>query len=113
MTSGRDDLDMNTKWFRRVTLTVLALAGSVALAGEWPQYRGPTHDGAIAKPEFDIAPNGPKGEPKVLWKKPVGNAFGSFAVAGGKAYLFMEHGGNEAVVALNPDTGDELWATPV
>jgi outer membrane protein assembly factor BamB len=98
------------KWTWTLTVTVLT-AGSWAIAADWPQYRGPKHDGSTA--ETDIAARWPKGEPKVLWKKPMGNAFGSFAVAGDKAYLFMERDGKEVTVALNPDTGDELWATPI
>lgn len=95
-----------------VSALILATAGAtIATAADWPQYRGPKHDGAAA--DSDIVKRWPKGTPKVLWKKKAGNAFGSFAVAGGKAYLFMERDKNEVLAALNPDTGDELWATPV
>jgi outer membrane protein assembly factor BamB len=84
---------------------------SAAAAADWPQYRGPKHDGSST--EVDIAKRWPQGEPRILWKQSVGPAFGSFAVAGGKAYLFMERDGKEVLVAMNPDTGKELWATPV
>src|SRR5690348_15423973 len=84
----------------------VALCETSAFAADWPQYRGPRHDGT--SDERDIAARWPKAQPKVLWKKPVGKAFGSFAVAGGKAYLFMERDGKEVLVAFNPDTGDEL-----
>jgi outer membrane protein assembly factor BamB len=86
-------------------------AAAGALAADWPQYRGPKHDGIAA--DADIAARWPKGEPKVLWKRPAGKAFGSFAVAGGKAYLFVERGGDEVAVALNPDNGEELWSRPI
>src|SRR5215212_10118527 len=89
----------------------IAFAASHVRATDWPQYRGPRHDGT--SDERDIASRWPKGQPKVLWKKPVGKAFGSFAVAGGKAYLFMERDGKEVLVAYKSDTGDELWATPI
>jgi outer membrane protein assembly factor BamB len=103
---------MNTRTWVAASL-VVAFSGGFASAADWPQYRGPQHDGSTAKTEKDIAQRWPKGQPKVLWKKPVGEAFGSFAVAGGKAFLFMERDGKEVAVALNPDTGDELWATPI
>ena len=106
---------MNAKTLLSLTLaaaTAVAAAASLAAAADWPQYRGPTHDG-VTEPAADLAARWPKGQPKVLWRKPAGNAFGSFAVAGGKAYLFVERGGDEAVVALNPDTGNPIWATPV
>src|SRR3954464_7972765 len=85
---------------------------SAAFAVDWPQYRGPKHDGIST--ETDIAERWPKSQPpKLLWKKSVGNAFGSFVVAGGKAYLFMERDGKEVVSAMNPDTGEEIWAAPI
>src|SRR5688500_14203359 len=95
---------------RAVAASLILASGTFALAADWPQYRGPRHDGSTAATEKDLAARWPKGQPKVLWKKPVGEAFGSFAVAGGKAYLFMERDGNEVLVALDPGTGDELWA---
>src|SRR4051794_12565037 len=101
-------------WSAAVTVSlVVAAAGTCAVAADWPQYRGPQHNGTTAATEKEIASHWPKGDPKVLWKKPVGEAFGSFAVAGGKAYLYMERDGKEVCAALNPDTGDELWATPI
>jgi outer membrane protein assembly factor BamB len=103
---------MMPKWAATVVVgSCLTIVASPARATDWPQYRGPKHDGTTD--ERDIATRWPKGAPKVLWKKPVGKAFGSFAVAGGKAYLFMERDGKEVLAALNPDTGDELWATPI
>jgi hypothetical protein len=85
---------------------------SSLFAADWPQYRGPKHDGISA--ETDIAQRWPKSQPpKVLWKQSVGPAFGSFAVAGGKAYLFMERDGKEVLAAMNPDTGKEVWAAPI
>jgi outer membrane protein assembly factor BamB len=94
-----------------VAASCVVVLGTWAIAADWPQYRGPKRDGSTI--EKDIASRWPKGEPKVLWKIPVGNAFGSFAVAGGKAYLFMERDGNEVVVALNPDTGKEIWTATI
>ncbi|MDB5305306.1 MAG: outer rane biosis protein [Phycisphaerales bacterium] len=86
-------------------------AGAVAHGGsaEWPQYRGPESDGSTAE---TVKPW--SGELKVLWKIPVGDAFGSFAVAGGKAYLFAEHESEkEACFAYDAATGKQLWVTDV
>lgn len=102
---------MMPKSIRRAVVAVVVTACASAPAADWPQYRGPNHDGSAT--EKDIDKRWPKSAPKVLWRKPAGNAFGSFAVAGGKAYLFLERGGKEVLVALNPDSGEQLWATPV
>lgn len=88
-----------------------AAAAPLAPAGDWPQYRGPSHDGST--PET-IQKTWPAEGPKVIWKIPLGNSFGSFAVAGDKACVFQEKPiGEESCVAYNAGTGDELWSVIV
>jgi outer membrane protein assembly factor BamB len=87
------------------------VTGAVAPGGaaEWPQYRGPESDGSTAETVKAWS-----GELKVLWRIPVGDAFGSFAVSGGKAFLFTEHeSGKEACFAYDAATGNQLWATDI
>ncbi len=92
----------------------LLLAASVIQGGDWPQYRGPNHDGTSSE---RILKEWPVGGPRRLWKKSLPDGFGSFAVSQGKAYTSVKRriGGEpqEVFVALNADTGEELWATPV
>lgn len=76
----------------------------------WPQYRGPNHDGVSPQP---VAKQWPGEGPKVLWKVPLGEGFGSMAVAGGKVYVLAERNGQEACFALDAATGKEAWATDV
>ncbi|HEV8607991.1 MAG TPA: PQQ-binding-like beta-propeller repeat protein [Tepidisphaeraceae bacterium] len=97
------------KPFFRV-LAVFALV-SPALAADWPQYRGPNHDGL--SPETNINKSWPAGGPKVLWKIPVGESFGSIAVVGKHAYLMVERNGNELCICLDADTGKEIWQRPL
>jgi outer membrane protein assembly factor BamB len=85
-------------------------AAGVASAADWTQYRGPNHDGST--PE-NILTTWPKEGPAVVWKAPIGESFGSFAVGGGKAYIFIERGGNEVCVALDANTGKEVWAATI
>ena len=80
---------------------------SIALAADWPQYRGPNHDGI--SPETGILKEWPKDGPKVVWKVPVGESFGSIAVVGKRCYLMMERNGNEICVCLDADNGKEVW----
>ncbi len=51
--------------------------------------------------------------PKVLWKIPIGEGFGTFAVAGKHAFIFVARGGNEVCLSLDADTGKELWAVKI
>ena len=97
------------------TLAVCALFCTASLfSADWPQYRGPKHDGST--PE-KIATTWPQEGPKQLWKVPLGESFGSFAVAGEKAFCFIQRKidgeDKEVAVALDAQTGKELWATPV
>jgi outer membrane protein assembly factor BamB len=84
------------------------------LAADWPQYRGPNHDGST--PE-KISTKWPAEGPKQIWKAELGDSFGSFAVAGGKAFCFIQRKVNgenaEVAIALDADTGKELWAKPL
>ncbi|MCY3021745.1 MAG: PQQ-binding-like beta-propeller repeat protein [Planctomycetota bacterium] len=96
----------------RGVLAVTALCAWFLGAADWPQYRGPHHDGST--PET-ILTHWPNEGPKVLWRVPLGDGFGSFVVSGGKAFIFMERavGGtaSEVCVAFDASTGKELWAS--
>jgi outer membrane protein assembly factor BamB len=83
-------------------------------AADWPQYRGPNHDGST--PE-KISTKWPVEGPKQIWKALLGDSFGSFAVADGKAFCFIQRKVGEqdaeVAIALDANTGKELWASPL
>jgi outer membrane protein assembly factor BamB len=94
-----------------------ALAGALLVqtlplaAADWSQYRGgPGHNG-IATESVNLS--WPAEGPKVLWKVPTQNGFSSFSVAGDKAFIQVNRGIQgtlrEILLALNADTGKELW----
>jgi outer membrane protein assembly factor BamB len=88
----------------------MALLVPHLLAADWPQYRGPNHDGST--PE-KISTSWPQEGPKQIWKAPLGDSFGSFAVSGGKAFAFIQRDNKQVAVALDAGTGKELWSTPL
>jgi outer membrane protein assembly factor BamB len=98
---------------RPYTIVVLAfLATSVSFAqmrtSDWPQWRGPNRDGAIAS----FTP--PKAWPDALtrkWKVDVGIGYASPILVGNRVYMFSRRGDNETLAALDADTGKEIWAT--
>ena len=75
-------MPMPTTFARRAAfvaalLTTLILTARHARATDWPQYRGPNHDqhaNEAVRTDWEQNP------PKVLWKTPLGESFGSFAV---------------------------------
>jgi outer membrane protein assembly factor BamB len=93
------------------------LAGALSLpllGADWPQYRGPNHDGA--SPE-KIPVKWPESGLRQLWKIPLKNGFSSFTLGDGKVFTLVTRewdGGNqETCLALEAATGKELWAAPM
>lgn len=64
------------------SLAMLFVYVSLALAGDWPQWLGPTRDGV--SPE-KVAPW--KEAPKKVWSAPVGEGHSSPVVAGGRVFI--------------------------
>jgi len=93
------------------------LAGALCLpssGADWPQYRGPNHDGV--SPE-KIPTNWPASGLRQIWKTPLNNGFSSFTLGDGKVFTLVTRafdGGNqETCLALDAATGKELWAAPM
>jgi outer membrane protein assembly factor BamB len=95
-----------SKWTFAGILGMIPLAA----AADWPQYRGPNGDGKST--EKLLAP-WPAGGPKVLWKIPVGNGMGSFAIKDGRAYYLAANGNSEACHAIDMSSGKEIWSRPI
>jgi outer membrane protein assembly factor BamB len=100
-----------------VALVLLLLGLAVALATDWPQYRGPTTDGISPDPlAATWATNSPG---FVVWTNmSLTNGFSSFAVSQGRAFaLISKDDGSGSLlvycVAVDAATGANLWATPI
>lgn len=89
---------------------VVAMFGLCALGADWPQYRGPQAD--QHSPD-KIAKSWPSDGPKVLWRRPVGESFGQIVVQGDRAFFFAGQDDQEAVFAINANTGKDLWSRPL
>lgn len=86
---------------------VLALTPILALrAADWPQFLGPNRDNTVPD-----AVEPWKGDLKVLWKKPVGDAHSSPVVADGIVYAFYQPKGKntDALAAYDAKTGELKW----
>ena len=114
---GRSDFQRCLEWrwliFGMAAGWFLAAAAS-AFGAEWPQFRGPTHNGVSAE---KILINWPSEGPRRVWKKALTDGFSSFAISQGKAYTLVKRsiGGQnkEVCVAWQADTGQELWSRPI
>ena len=80
-------------------LCILA-AGSVGLADDWPQFRGPNRDGKSA--EIGLLKEWPEGDPRILWSAGgLGIGFSSVAVAKGAVYTTGMIGGEGFLFAFD------------
>src|SRR5437764_8666958 len=86
----------------------------IVQAADWPQYAGPNGDGT--SPET-IRTNWTEQAPREVWRKPMGSGFSSVAVVGGRIFTLERRTSNssdrEFCVALDAETGTEIWATDV
>ena len=98
---------MSVRW-----LVLCLLAGSsLAIAADWPQWRGVVRDG-VSK-EAGLLKKWPDGGPTLAWKATgLGEGFASVSVAGGRVITQGQSRGGQAVIALDEATGRQLWRTP-
>jgi len=79
---------------------------------EWPQWRGADRSGI--SPDKDTLDKWPDGGPKQLWVyKDAGQGYSSPAIVGGRFYTAGSRDGTLTVIALDAETGKEVWASKV
>src|SRR5262245_28116060 len=90
----------------RFVLLVAFLLAAPARSDDWPQLMGPNRDNTTA----EVVPAW-KGEPRVLWRKSVGEGKTPPVIAGGKLYVQEKVEGKqeERLFCLDAATGKELW----
>lgn len=93
---------------------VLLLAAITLSAADWPNYRGPSHDGVSTE---RINKDWSGAITNAAWRVVLGNGLTSFSVAGGRAFTQVRRnigGANrEVCLALSVADGAELWARVV
>ena len=95
--------------FATLALTTLALATASAGSNEdWPHLRGPDLDGRASG--LGPAGAGPV-EIRAVWRAPLGPAYSGVSVAGGRVVTLLSDGEIDHVVALDAESGEELWRT--
>lgn len=91
----------------------LGLAAGVAPAGDWPNWRGPTHDGVSTETGWNA--NWPPEGPKRLWQAQTGTGFSGISVADGHVYTMSNSGGTgpgknvDTVWCFDAKTGAVIW----
>lgn len=88
-------------------LATLATLPLTVAADDWPNYRGPNHNGISDETNWHQDWSG--SPPKILWRAKVGLGFSSFAVVKDKLFTFGNTAGQDVIFCLNPASGAELW----
>lgn len=75
---------------------------------DWPGFRGPLRDGAVRGVTIDT--QWETSPPQEVWRRRVGPGWSSLAVVGGLLFTQEQRGPDEAVVAYDAATGEEVWS---
>jgi outer membrane protein assembly factor BamB len=92
---------------------ILAVSiSSLAIANDWPQFRGPNRDDVST--ETGLLKQWPEGGPKRVWLfDNAGMGYSGYSIVGGKLFTLGTRDGKEILLALDADTGKELWIANV
>ncbi len=94
------------------TVTVLFCVPFGARGLDWPQWRGP--DRTDVSKETGLLKEWPAGGPKRFWLyKNAGQGYSGPAVTDGKMFTLGTRDGAEVLLALDANTGQELWTAKV
>lgn len=94
---------------------LICLVLSPSISGEdWTQYRGSNLDGISRE---TIRTNWTEQPPQVLWSIPLDPALSSLTIQNGRVFTLVRRPWKgreeEFCIALDSNTGQELWATPL
>lgn len=90
-----------------ICLVGLAFTAAVATAADWPNYRGPDHNGIST--ETGWTTDWPADGPKVLWKAKVGMGFSAIVVANGRAYTQGNTRDVDTIFCFDANNGTSVW----
>jgi outer membrane protein assembly factor BamB len=92
-----------------MSLMIAGAARAGSAPGDWPHWRGPTHDGLSAETGF--ARQWPAGGPALAWKtRGIGAGYGNVAVVGERIFVQGDADGSTCLFALNRADGKRVWA---
>ncbi len=96
------------RWSAEEEAAVAEGGAATALdARDWPQFLGPERNNRLRGVRLER--DWTRRPPREIWRRPVGAAWSSFAIAGGRAVTQEQHGPEEQVVCYDLATGRMLW----
>ncbi len=96
----------------KIPSILLSLSVATCIAGDWPQWRGPNRDDNST--ETGLLKTWPAEGPKRAWLfENAGMGYAGFSIASGKLFTLGTRDGKEILLALDANSGKELWASPI
>ncbi|MBI5864690.1 MAG: PQQ-like beta-propeller repeat protein [Planctomycetes bacterium] len=83
---------------------------SAAARADWPNFRGPRHDGISA--EKGLKTTWPE-PPKMRWEAKVGDSFSGMSIVGDRLYTCGTADKKQQVLCLDANTGKPIWNFPL
>jgi outer membrane protein assembly factor BamB len=103
---------MPTTWLSIRPLYVLGLflaGAALAVASDWPHWRGPNRDGVST--ETGLLKAWPAGGPPLVWKAAgLGEGYSSVSIVGDRIFTLGDRNGSSFVIALNVGDGKPVWS---
>jgi len=85
---------------------VASAVGGQSRPADWPQWRGPNRDGAVAS--FTEPASWPDQLTR-KWKIDVGIGYATPILIGNRVYMYSRRDDNEVLAAIEADTGKVIW----
>jgi len=93
---------------RLIPLTAALVLSAGANGGDWPNWRGPAHNGISDETGWQSA--WPAAGPKRLWRADVGTGFASVTVSGDRVFTLGNRDDTDTVYCLEAASGKVAWS---
>lgn len=90
-------------------MSVFAL-GVLPARADWPNFRGPNHDGISDEQGLRVAWTQPI---PLMWERVVGSAYSSFACVGDRVYTCGTQDEKQVLLTLDAASGRVIWRSPI
>src|SRR3954463_13062204 len=90
-----------------VAVLMLQFISVCVQGGNWPNYRGPQHNGTTT--EKGWSDQWPHQGPKTVWNAVLGLGFTSMVVDDGRFYSVGHANDSDTSYCLDAETGKEIW----
>jgi outer membrane protein assembly factor BamB len=106
---------MRSRQFPAATVLATAfivLSPDFARSADWPQWRGPKRDGVST--ETGLMKSWPDGGPPQAWLfEDCGVGYSGPSIVGDRLYIMGARNDEEQLIAIDVETGKELWMAPI